>query len=322
MQSVQLQHHAMPAPARSPSRTSAWPSATQSIIIGFNVRPDVAAKRAADAAGVDIRFYNIIYNLLDEVKAAMKGLLAPSLPGGHRRLRRGARDLQAAERRCRRRACTCSTARSLRNIEGARAAQRHRDVTKARSNRSSASRTMCAKWRPATSADSASTASTTSGEGPDRVLPPRRNCANLVERRGSTSIEGAESPMSRRTRQVGEFLKEELTDIIRREVKDPRIGFYEHHRRSTCRPICARRGSTSACSARTKSAKKRWRRCDRPPDIFAIISSRGLRMRQIPELEFRDDRSMEHAADRSRARSTSVQRDITGRMPPEKGPKP
>ena len=50
---------------------------TRAIIIGFNVRPDVAAKRAADATGVDIRFYNIIYNLLDEVKAAMTGLLAP-----------------------------------------------------------------------------------------------------------------------------------------------------------------------------------------------------------------------------------------------------
>jgi translation initiation factor IF-2 len=52
-------------------------SATRSIIIGFNVRPDVAAKRAADTAGIDIRFYNIIYNLLDEVKAAMQGMLAP-----------------------------------------------------------------------------------------------------------------------------------------------------------------------------------------------------------------------------------------------------
>jgi translation initiation factor IF-2 len=51
--------------------------ATRSIIIGFNIRPDVAAKRAADTAGVDIRFYNIIYNLLDEVKAAMQGMLAP-----------------------------------------------------------------------------------------------------------------------------------------------------------------------------------------------------------------------------------------------------
>jgi translation initiation factor IF-2 len=52
-------------------------TATRSIIIGFNVRPDVAAKRAADTAGIDIRFYNIIYNLLDEVKAAMQGMLAP-----------------------------------------------------------------------------------------------------------------------------------------------------------------------------------------------------------------------------------------------------
>ncbi len=51
--------------------------ATKSIIIGFNVRPDVASKRAADATGVDIRFYNIIYNLIDEVKQAMTGLLAP-----------------------------------------------------------------------------------------------------------------------------------------------------------------------------------------------------------------------------------------------------
>lgn len=51
--------------------------ATKSIIIGFNVRPDVPAKRAADVSGVDIRYYNIIYNLLDEVKAAMTGMLAP-----------------------------------------------------------------------------------------------------------------------------------------------------------------------------------------------------------------------------------------------------
>jgi translation initiation factor IF-2 len=50
---------------------------TGSIVLGFNVRPDVAAKRAADSAGVDVRFYTIIYELLDEVKKAMTGLLAP-----------------------------------------------------------------------------------------------------------------------------------------------------------------------------------------------------------------------------------------------------
>lgn len=52
-------------------------TATRSIIIGFNVRPDVAAKRAADASDIDIRYYTIIYHLIDEVKAAMTGLLAP-----------------------------------------------------------------------------------------------------------------------------------------------------------------------------------------------------------------------------------------------------
>ncbi len=50
---------------------------THSVVIGFNVRPDVAAKRAADASGVDVRFYTIIYELLDDVKKAMTGLLAP-----------------------------------------------------------------------------------------------------------------------------------------------------------------------------------------------------------------------------------------------------
>ncbi len=51
--------------------------ASGAIIIGFNVRPDAAARRAADNAGVDIRYYNIIYNLVDEMRAAMTGLLAP-----------------------------------------------------------------------------------------------------------------------------------------------------------------------------------------------------------------------------------------------------
>ncbi|HEV2128572.1 MAG TPA: translation initiation factor IF-2 [Thermomicrobiales bacterium] len=52
-------------------------STTNSIVIGFNVRPDAAAKRAADVAGVDVRYYTIIYQLIDEVKQAMTGLLAP-----------------------------------------------------------------------------------------------------------------------------------------------------------------------------------------------------------------------------------------------------
>ena len=46
-------------------------------IIGFNVRANVQARAAAEAAGIEIRYYSIIYNLVDDVKAAMSGLLSP-----------------------------------------------------------------------------------------------------------------------------------------------------------------------------------------------------------------------------------------------------
>ncbi|HHY10094.1 MAG TPA: translation initiation factor IF-2 [Firmicutes bacterium] len=52
-------------------------SASNAIIIGFNVRPEPNARKAAERDGVDIRVYRIIYNLLDDVKAAMAGLLDP-----------------------------------------------------------------------------------------------------------------------------------------------------------------------------------------------------------------------------------------------------
>lgn len=51
--------------------------ASGAVIIGFGVRPDAAAKRSADSARVDVRYYNIIYNLVDDVRAAMSGLLQP-----------------------------------------------------------------------------------------------------------------------------------------------------------------------------------------------------------------------------------------------------
>jgi translation initiation factor IF-2 len=50
---------------------------TGAIVLGFNVRPDVAARRAAEATGVDIRYYNVIYHLLEEVRDGVTGLLAP-----------------------------------------------------------------------------------------------------------------------------------------------------------------------------------------------------------------------------------------------------
>ena len=51
--------------------------ASKSVVIGFNTRADVAARRLAESQGIDIRYYNIIYDPVDEVKAALSGMLAP-----------------------------------------------------------------------------------------------------------------------------------------------------------------------------------------------------------------------------------------------------
>jgi translation initiation factor IF-2 len=51
--------------------------ASKAVIIGFNTRADAGARKAAENLGVDIRYYNIIYDAVDEVKAAMSGMLSP-----------------------------------------------------------------------------------------------------------------------------------------------------------------------------------------------------------------------------------------------------
>ena len=100
--------------------------------------------------------------------------------------------------------------------------------------------------------------------------------------------------MSRRTLQVGEFLREELTDIIRREVKDPRIGFFSLTRVDVSGDLRSARIYVSVLGTDE----------ERVDTLAALRSAAGfirhhlrprLRMRQIPDLEFRDDRSMEHA---------------------------
>lgn len=52
-------------------------SASGAIIIGFNVRPDAASKKISDDLNVDVRLYRIIYNVIEDVEAAIKGMLAP-----------------------------------------------------------------------------------------------------------------------------------------------------------------------------------------------------------------------------------------------------
>ena len=51
--------------------------ASKAIVIGFNTRADVAARKLAETYGVDLRYYNIIYEMVDEIKAALSGMLPP-----------------------------------------------------------------------------------------------------------------------------------------------------------------------------------------------------------------------------------------------------
>ncbi|QCZ93263.1 translation initiation factor IF-2 [Salinimonas iocasae] len=52
-------------------------AASGAIVLGFNVRADASARRMLEAEEIDLRYYSVIYNLIDEVKAAMSGMLAP-----------------------------------------------------------------------------------------------------------------------------------------------------------------------------------------------------------------------------------------------------
>ncbi len=51
--------------------------ASKAVILGFNVRADASARKLAESGGIDIRYYNIIYDAIDEIKAAMGGMLSP-----------------------------------------------------------------------------------------------------------------------------------------------------------------------------------------------------------------------------------------------------
>jgi len=52
-------------------------AASNAIIVGFNVRADASARRVIEAENIDLRYYSIIYELLNEIKAAMSGMLEP-----------------------------------------------------------------------------------------------------------------------------------------------------------------------------------------------------------------------------------------------------
>ncbi len=61
----------------SPRTTSTWPTVDDAIIIGFNVRPAERVGDLAEREGIDMRFYSVIYEAIDDVELALKGMLKP-----------------------------------------------------------------------------------------------------------------------------------------------------------------------------------------------------------------------------------------------------
>jgi translation initiation factor IF-2 len=53
--------------------------ASSAVVIGFNVRADASARKLIDAEGIDLRYYSIIYDVIDDVKAALSGMLSPDV---------------------------------------------------------------------------------------------------------------------------------------------------------------------------------------------------------------------------------------------------
>jgi ribosome-binding factor A len=100
--------------------------------------------------------------------------------------------------------------------------------------------------------------------------------------------------MTRRTQQMGEFLREEVTDIIRSELDDPRLGFWTVTRVEVPSDMRSAQVYVSVLGSEQ----------ERKDTLVALRGAAGfirghlkprMRTRIIPDLDFRDDRSMEHA---------------------------
>ena len=136
-------------------------SASDAIIIGFKVRPDARVVEIAEKEGVEIKLYDVIYNAINDVRAAMEGLLEPEykeVVQGRAEVRETFRIIKVGTMA----GCHVTDGKIHAQREGQAASATAWSSTTARSPRSSASRTTRRKWPPGWSAASASRATTTS----------------------------------------------------------------------------------------------------------------------------------------------------------------
>ena len=118
--------------------------ASDGIIVGFHVRPDPAARRAAEGQGVEIRTYQVIYEVVDDVRKAMAGLLPPTISEKFEG-RAEVRDTFSVPRIGTIAGCYVVRGQGAPRQLVPPAARRRPDLRGARRARSSASRTTCAR---------------------------------------------------------------------------------------------------------------------------------------------------------------------------------
>ena len=276
-----------PASARSTSRTCCWRRRRTRSSSASTSGRTATPQDVADREQVDIRLHSVIYNVTDEMKKAMTGLLDPTLQGSADRRRRSARHLQGAEVRHHRRL------HGHRGAHHPRPATRRRGCcattwssTRARSARCAASRTTSARSRPASSAASASRSSTTSRSATSsRSSTMERVAADTRVQSKSQPQFQQRNPESRnsirlqsidccdcdchgaghRPDRVGDQIRDELTQLLAREVHDPGIGFITLTASGHARPAAGarllhharRREGAPARPARRSSAPRR-----------------------------------------------------------------
>ena len=268
--------------------------ASKAVIIGFNTRADVAARKLAEHSGVDIRYYNIIYEAVDEVKAALSGMLTPekkesqlglvevrevykiskvgTVAGCYVLRRRGAPRL--------RRSGCCATTSSIFDGELDSLKRFKDDVREVKAGfECGLSLKNLQRHR----------------EGrPARGLRDRRGRAHAVggsRRRRSMAASAAHGleqheKHSQRAQRVGDQIQRELAELLRLHVKDPRVGMVtitavevspdlshakvffthlagdEHAARRSRR--CSTPRASCAPSSRTGSSSTRCRSCTSP----------------------------------------------------------
>ena len=230
-------------------------SASNAIIIGFNVRPDRNAADVAEREKVDIRLHSVIYNVIDEMKKAMTGLLDPTF----KEVRIGAaevRDTFKTPKFGTIAGCMVTEGRITRS--GDTQARLLRDNVVVYEGKIGSLR----RFKDDVSEVKAGFECGIGFEKYNDIKVGDVIEVFVVERvaRRSSAVmtmpAECDSMAQSRPDRVGDQIRAELAELLAREVHDPGIGFLTHHPASRSRPTCSTRASTTRRSATTRRGRR------------------------------------------------------------------